>query len=245
MPSKLLRISAILFFALVCAFAGWKISSLPLWGWWPLVFNLSLWLTGVMIFFPKNTTKMKWLGGATLSGILLGIGFPPSPFTFLIFVAWIPLLAVENAIYQQEGRTRGRQIFLFSLHAFVLWNVISTFWVTNTAFIAGLFANFVNSALMAGVMVLIHVFSRRLPARLFALVFISFWISFEYLHHIWEASWPWITLGNSMAEYPWAIQWYEITGIFGGSLWILGLNLLGYSIITRWLRAMPLRVPLF
>ena len=39
-------------------------------------------------------------------------------------------------------------------------------------------------------------------------------------------SWPWLTLGNSFAEYPSWIQWYEFTGAFGGSLWILGLNVL-------------------
>lgn len=242
MPSKYPKIIAILFFALACAFAGWQISRIPLWGWWPLVFNLSLWLTGVMIFYPKDPIKLKWLGAATMSGILLGIGFPPSPLTFVVFVAWIPLFAVENGIYQREERTRPGQVFLFSLHAFVLWNIISTFWVTNTAFIAGIIANFINAALMAGVMVLIHLFARRLPAKFFALIFISFWITFEYVHHFWDISWPWLTLGNSMAQYPWAIQWYEITGIFGGSLWILVINLIGYSMIVKWMRAKPLPI---
>ena len=234
------RIIAIIFFALTCAIAGWQIARLPLWGWWPLVFNLSLWMTGVMILYPKDSNKKKWLGAATLSGILLGIGFPPSPLTFLVFVAWIPLLAVENGIYQRQDRTRPGQMFLFSLHAFALWNVIATFWVTNTAFVAGLIANFINAALMAGVMTLVHVFARRLHPRFFPLVLISFWISFEFLHHHWEASWPWLTLGNTMAQYPWAIQWYEWTGIFGGSLWILIINLIGYAVITRWMRARPL-----
>jgi apolipoprotein N-acyltransferase len=245
MPSKLLRIAAILFFALLCAFAGWQISRLPLWGWWPLLFNLSLWLTGVMIFYPKDADKKKWLGGATLSGVLLGIGFPPSPFTFLVAVAWIPLLAVENGIYQREERIRPGQMFLFSLHAFALWNVIATFWVTNTAFIAGLIANYINAALMACVMMFIHIFARKLPAKFLAVIFISFWISFEFIHHQWEISWPWLTLGNALAQYPWAIQWYEFTGIFGGSLWILVLNVLGYAMITKWLRAKPLKPLLY
>src|SRR5688572_22342090 len=131
MLSPLFRVLSAVCFAILCAFAGWKISSLPLWGWWPIVFNLSLWLTFVMIFFPKDPAKVKWLGAATLSGIMLGVGFPPSPFTFLVIFAWIPLLAVENGIYQREDRIKRGQVFLFSLHAFVLWNVIATFWVTN------------------------------------------------------------------------------------------------------------------
>ena len=184
------------------------------------------------------------MGAATLSGFLLGIGFPPSPLTFVITVAWIPLLAVENGIYQRQDRIRPGQVFFYFYHAFVLWNIISTFWVTNTAFVAGLIANFVNAALMATVVMIIHVIGRKLHYKLFALIFITCWISFEYLHHFWDVSWPWLTLGNALAEYPWAIQWYEWTGIFGGSLWILGLNFLGYSVIIRWLRAMPLRIVL-
>lgn len=243
--SKVVRFAAILFFALICIFAGWQMLRLPLWGWWPLVFNLSLWLTGVAIFFPKDANKRKWLGASTLSGILLGIGFPPSPFTFLVIFAWIPLLAVENGIYQREDKVRPGQVFLFSIHAFALWNVIATFWVTNTAFIAGIIANFANALLMATVMVLIHIVGRRLAFKSFPLLFISFWISFEYLHHFWEISWPWLALGNAMSQYPWAIQWYEYTGIFGGSLWILVLNFMGYSMITRWLKAKTVRFGIY
>ena len=117
--------------------------------------------------------------------------------------------------------------------------------MTNTAFVAGLIANYVNAVLMATVMMLIHITGRRLAPKLFRVVFISLWIAFEYLHHLWETSWPWLTLGNALSEYPWAVQWYEVTGIFGGSLWVLSLNLLGYAIIIRWLRARPLQIPIY
>ncbi len=244
-PGKFRKLIPVLFFVLLAALAGWKMWTLPLWGWWAIVFNLSIWMAGVMLFFPKDPDKRKWLGASTLAGILLGIGFPPSPFTWVVIFAWIPLLAVENGIFQKSGKPKAGQMFFFAMHAFVLWNIIATFWVTNTAFIAGLVANFLNAALMATAMMIIHVVGRRLPIKYFWIVFISFWISFEYLHHFWDMSWPWLTLGNSMAEYIWAIQWYEYTGIFGGSLWILCLNVLGYLMITRWLRAKPLQIPVY
>jgi len=215
---------------------------LPLWSWWPLLMLLSLWGAIVMIFFPKDPTEKKWLGSATLSGILLGLGFPPSPLTFVVIFAWIPWLAVENGIFQSKDKIRPGKVFLYSYHTFILWNIIATFWVTNVALIAGFMAIFVNAAFMATVMMMIHIVQRKLPFRYSFLVFISFWISFEYLHHVWELSWPWLALGNTLAEYPWAAQWYEFTGAFGGSLWILALNLLGYYTILRWLRAKPLRL---
>lgn len=242
---KIQRIGAVVFFLQLTAIAGWNMLSHPLWGCWPLLFSLSLWMAGVMFFFPKDADKRKWLGAATLSGVLLGIGFPPSPFTWVVLFAWIPLLAVENGIFQKTDRIKPGQMFLFSWHAFVLWNVIATFWVTNTAFVAGLIANFINAGLMACVMMFIHMVARRLPLKWFPVVFISLWISFEFLHHFWEISWPWLTLGNALAEYPWAVQWYEYTGIFGGSFWVLAVNWLGYSMVTRWLKAKSLRVPLY
>lgn len=220
--------------------AAWKMWTLPLWGWWPLLLLLSFWMAIILIFLPKDPTEKKWLGAATLSGVMLGLGFPPSPLTWIVLFAWIPLLSLESGIFHQRDRVNPRKVFYYSFHAFVLWNVIATFWVTNTAFVAGIVANFLNAAFMATVMVMIHLVRHQLPRRAFIWVFISLWISFEYLHHFWDLSWPWLTLGNALAQYPWAAQWYEYTGIFGGSLWILMVNFYGDDMINRWLRARPL-----
>ncbi|MBK8442941.1 MAG: hypothetical protein IPL35_05810 [Sphingobacteriales bacterium] len=56
----------------------------------------------------------------------------------------------------------------------------------------------------------------------------SLWrgLLFEYLHLNWELSWPWLTLGNVFAYYPALVQWYEYTGVAGGTLWVLLLNIL-------------------
>ncbi|MEO6131685.1 MAG: apolipoprotein N-acyltransferase [Saprospiraceae bacterium] len=243
--SNLPRISVIVLLLIICAVSGWKMLRLPLWGWWPLVMLLSFWFAVILFFFPKEPEKRKWIGAATASGILLGFGFPPSPLTWVVAFAWIPFLAVENGIFQKRDKPVPKQIFFYSFHTFIIWNIITTFWVTNTAFIAGIFANFVYALLMATTMTLIHVIGRRLALRWFYVVFISFWISFEYLQHHWDFLWPWLTLGNSLAQYPWAVQWYEFTGAFGGSLWILSLNVLGYLMIIRWLRAKPLRIGIY
>lgn len=234
----------LLIFLLLAAgiFASWRMFQLPLWGWWPLLMLLAFYGAIVMMLFPSDPTERKWLGSATLSGVLLGLGFPPSPLTFVVIFAWIPWFAVEKGIFQSKDKTRPGKVWLYSYHAFALWNIIATFWVTNTALIAGFFAIFVNAALMATVMMLVHIVQHKLPSRFSFLILASFWISFEYLHHVWELSWPWLTLGNAMAQYPWAAQWYEYVGTFGGSLWILALNWLGYTTVLRWLRAKPMKV---
>jgi hypothetical protein len=59
------------------------------------------------------------------------------------------IIAVETGIYQHKDKIQPGKVFLYSYHAFVLWNIIATFWVTNTALIAGFMAIFVNAAFMA------------------------------------------------------------------------------------------------
>ncbi|MBP7240201.1 MAG: apolipoprotein N-acyltransferase [Saprospiraceae bacterium] len=228
------RIGAIILFLFASAYAGWKMLHLPLWGWWPMILILSFWLACVLIFYPKDLLERKWLAASTLSGVMLGLGFPPSPLTWIVMFAWIPLLVMENGIYDRDQKIRPRKVWWYSFHAFVVWNVIATFWVMNTALIAGIVANFLNAALMATVILVIHLVRHQLNAKWSILVFISFWISFEYVHHFWDISWPWLAHGNALSEYPWAIQWYEYTGAFGGSLWVWLINYTGYKLFTGW-----------
>jgi apolipoprotein N-acyltransferase len=40
----------------------------------------------------------------------------------------------------------------------------------------------------------------------------------------WDLAWPWLNLGNALATAPELIQWYEFTGVRGGTLWIILAN---------------------
>src|SRR5690606_8921154 len=53
--------------------------------------------------------------------------------------------------------------------------------------------------------------------------------TFEYIHLNWEISWPWLTLGNGFAMFPWLVQWFDVTGVSGGSFWILLINMLLFA----------------
>ncbi len=54
---------------------------------------------------------------------------------------------------------------------------------------------------------------------------VCLWISFEKMHLEWELSWPWLNLGNGFSNRTEWIQWYEYTGILGGSIWIWIVNI--------------------
>jgi len=41
------------------------------------------------------------------------------------------------------------------------------------------------------------------------------------LHTNWQFAYPWLVVGNVFSAWPKLIQWYEFTGVFGGSFWVL------------------------
>ncbi|MBT7480805.1 MAG: apolipoprotein N-acyltransferase, partial [Flavobacteriales bacterium] len=158
---------------------------------------------------------------SVLSGLILAFSWPETGVFPLIFIAFIPLLILEKEI-SESGEKTSWKVFGYSFISFFIFNIITTYWVWH-ATVAGAFAAFViNTLLMSFAFVLFHKVKNVLGNKrgYFSLIFL--WISMEYLHLHWELAWPWLTLGNVFATIPDIVQWYEYTGVLGGSLWILG-----------------------
>jgi len=90
-----------------------------------------------------------------------------------------------------------------------------------------------NSFFMALVLLLFHITRKKAGDFIGYFSLILYWLAFEYIHLNWDLTWPWLTLGNGFANSHWYIQWYEYTGALGGSLWILSINLLLFTILTK------------
>ena len=221
----LLLVLPILIFA-TAYYMIWLSNEELLWGHLPmLIFGLG-WLFVLVLFskyFYKEKVQQKYFGLSLLSGILLYLGFPTMPFTFLMFVAFVPLLIMESEISKAEKKPFWK-VWRYAYNSFIIWNILSTFWVGNTSFAPGIFAMAVNSLLMSIPFMLYHVSKRFFNAKFGWVIFAAYWISFEKLHQWWELSWTWLTLGNAFSMFPSCVQWYEYTGVFGGTLWIIGLN---------------------
>lgn len=216
------------------AIAGWMSYDLyklgqtqQLWGYRPLVLFLAAWTAIALLWFKPN----RLLTWSTLSGILLGLGFPGwMPLPFLMFGALVPLLFAEDQVSKNSGQPSRGKVFKYSFHTFILWNILSTYWIANSSLVAGVFAIVANSLLMTIPFVLSHQ-TRRVMSRLGYAPLIAYWLVFEYLHYNWELNYPWLTLGNSFAQIPAFVQWYEYTGVLGGSLWILLSNVLIFQLV--------------
>jgi apolipoprotein N-acyltransferase len=163
-----------------------------------------------------------------LSGLLLFAAWPVSPFTFLIFIAFIPLFRL------QEQQVSRRAFFLWTYLAMLVWNVCTTWWIMNSTVPGGMMAMLANSLLMCIPWLAFYNIRKRTGSSFAYAAFIICWLTFEYIHLNWELSWPWLTLGNVFATSPGWVQWYEFTGTSGGSLWVLLVNVLLFLIWQKY-----------
>ncbi len=164
---------------------------------------------------------------AILSGLLMGMAWPVNGFTPLIFISWVPLLIIDIYIRRNPALFSRGAIVLYAYVSFIIFNLYTTWWVAYSTLAGGLMAFLLNSLFMAIVFGFSHIVDRKIfgeKAGFFTLIF--FWLSYEYLHMNWELTWSWLNLGNVFSEHPNWVQWYEYTGVLGGSIWILAINLL-------------------
>lgn len=246
------------FFTLVIASAtllicAWEMYQLyiaeKLWSYWTLGLLSSAWLLWLMIALPIyiRGNNARWLMLSSLSGLLLVAGFPNSPTTFLMFIGFVPLLWIIEEISKSDETNKKRLLMRYSYNAFVIWNIGSTWWVSNAGLIPGLIANFLNAFFMCLPILAYYIIRQRINKNAAYIAFISFWCCWEYLHLNWELSWPWLTLGNAFAQQPNWVQWYEYTGAFGGTIWILLLNILSFEFSRSQIsfkRALPIIITL-
>ncbi len=166
---------------------------------------------------------------AVLGGLLLSGGWAPYPSavaSLLLFGAWLPYLVLERQLTQQGARTR--RVFASTYLMLLVWNALTTWWVSYSSLPAGIAAVVLNALLMCLPLMAFRQTKKRLGDRIGYLSLPIYWIAFEQLHLHWDLTWPWLTLGNGFAAAPQWVQWYEYTGFLGGSVWVWAVNLLAF-----------------
>ena len=178
----------------------------------------------------KTITK---IGLAVLSGLLIAAAWPVRGLVPLAFVAFIPLLYLQDRIGDKENPEKG-SIFWLSFIAFVVWNGLTTWWVWKTTAFGTIAMIILNSLFMTIVFWAYHFVKTRLyDNKKGYYLLIIFVLAFEYLHLNWQLNWPWLNLGNVFSHHHSWIQWYEFTGIAGGTLWVLLSNVLIYKYLKN------------
>jgi len=175
------------------------------------------------------------------SGLLLYTAWPPTPYTtVLLFVGFVPmLLAMENIINSASAK-KGKLIFNTTFIGFFVWNVLCVYWVYNSVKTIGpviavpvSLIPYSLGPLLMSTACWLYYRMRLQTSRHFALIaLVCFWIGYEYLHQSWDLNFPWMTLGNGFAvSHKW-VQWYEYTGVYGGTIWVWAINILLFLLYT-------------
>ena len=176
---------------------------------------------------------------SVFSALLLSEAWPVIGFSFLIFFAFVPLFFVEESIAESNAKSSAIKFFGYSYLTFFVWNILTTWWIYNASLGGAIMAILANALLMALVFTAFHKVKKKTKTGFFSLI--CFWIAFEYLHLNWDLSWPWLTLGNVFSmNYKW-VQWYEFTGILGGSLWVLIINIAAFYFVKSIISASALK----
>ena len=170
--------------------------------------------------------KLRLILLSLSSGLLLSLAWPERGCPALLFIAFVPLLWMEELISANRDRFNRFSVFFWSYPGFLLWNALTTWWIINSTGEGAILAVVLNAMFMSIILSFFHGTKRRLnskPAAYLALV--CFWVMLEYLHLNWDLNWPWLNLGNGFSSYYRWVQWYEYTGAFGGTVWVMVVNI--------------------
>ena len=178
--------------------------------------------------------KLKLAGLSILSGLLMGISWPATGnLAPLFFIALIPLLYVEHTISQNLDQFKSRHVFFSAYTAFFTFNVFTLWWIWFASAGGMAMVAIIYTFFMAVTFYWFHTAKKRLGTKRGYVALVVLWIGFEWLHSNWEFSHPWNTLGNTFANYPELVQWFEFTGVMGGTLWIFVVNILLFKLFKN------------
>jgi len=171
-----------------------------------------------------------------LSAVLLSLPWH-TPFSGLILlVAWLPLLLLED----EFSRRSARGCWKYYTLTFVVWNIITTYWIYKATLFGAVGAIIGNSAQMVLIFAIFRWVKKKMPTSISYVFLAALWIAWEYFYFDAEISWPWLVLGNGFSKDIQLIQWFEYTGVLGGSLWVWGVNLLLFAYLKYKVRSLKI-----
>lgn len=175
--------------------------------------------------FPKTNKKLL-IALLAASAVLMSLPWLVPGAGLLALFGLVPLLCAERL----SGGVK--RFWLWYYLFFVVWNALTTFWVWNATAGGAIFAIMANAAQMAVIFALFRLARRRLGGTVPYIFLMVAWIAWERFYFSAEISWPWLVLGNAFARTTLFAQWYDVTGVLGGSLWIWATNLSLFGVMV-------------
>ena len=164
-----------------------------------------------------------------LFAALMSIPYLVSGLGAVALVALVPLLCAERLATQ-----RGiRRFFWWYYAAFVVFNALTTWWVCKATVGGGIFACMTNGLYMAILFTVFRWSRKRFNGAVPYIFLAALWIAWERFYlTLSQISWPWLVFGNAFGRTTGLVQWYEYTGLLGGSLWVWAANLAIFGVLA-------------
>jgi apolipoprotein N-acyltransferase len=164
-----------------------------------------------------------------LGALALFLSYPPFPLPFLSFFAITPaVLLIRQAVQNSDPRGAFRWGWWYGVatNALVLYWMIVALWHFTPLSALGYVATVAVLGLMTAVMFWFVVRVRlAAPGVPLWIVLPVGWTALEWLvGHIGDASFPWLGLGTSLADAPLLVQWADLAGARGVTLWVAWCN---------------------
>jgi apolipoprotein N-acyltransferase len=170
-------------------------------------------------------TKYILVALSVTGGILSGMAWSSWCSGLILLVAIVPFFLIENHLYENPERYNLNDFFIYILPGFMIFCCISLGWIRAVSLIAAICVITGLSFLMSFIFWMAHLVRIKAGNITGFTALISFWLAFEFLSLNSILLSPWLNIGNGLAKDIRFIQWYEVTGVAGGTLWIFLSNL--------------------
>jgi len=173
-----------------------------------------------------------------LGAIALTASYPPFPLPPLSFLAITPaVLLIRQGVQDGDPRGAFRWGWWYGLatNALVLYWMIVALWHFTPLSALGYLATVAVLGLMTGVLFWFVVRVRlAAPGVPLWVVLPVAWTALEWLiGHLGDVSFPWLGLGTSLAEAPLLVQWADLAGARGVTLWVAWCNVMIVEAASR------------
>ncbi len=176
---------------------------------------------------------------AAVGAVLLFVAYPPAGLLVPSFVALVPLLwALEEAraADQPAGRVAwtGWWFGVLSGGLLLYWMVVALWHFTPLSALGW------SAAVLLGfapLWALIAWLTYRIGVRTTVPLWVSFplvWTAVEWLlGHLADLRFPWLGLGTSLTRAPLLVQWADVAGARGVTLWLAWANVMAFLALRR------------
>ena len=172
-----------------------------------------------------------------LGAVALVASYPPFPLPILSFIAVVPavLLLQDSAGDPRRAYRWGFRYGLAANGAVLYWIVVALWHFTPFAALGYVITVFLLGVFTGGLFWLVVRARIAYPALPLAVLLPMAWTALEWaVGHLGDVAFPWLGLGTSLADARVLVQWADLAGARGVTLWLVWCNVLVGESVGVW-----------